>query len=322
LELARHFAGDRPKRSIAFVAFSAEELGLLGSAHFVKEGPLPLQGAVAMFNMDMIGRLAANDTLIVQGTGTAPEWGALLDTAVEGLPIAINRTEDGVGPSDQTSFVAQRIPVLSFFTGAHDDYHRPSDDADKINYPGEVAILTLVSRVLGAVSRGEASPTYTEVAGGTDPHQGGVDTSRGFNVYLGTIPDYSVSDKLILQGVREGGPGWEAGLRAGDQLTRFGDIEINNVYDYTYALQTYQPGDIVDVLVKRGEETLTITMTLRSKGEGEASASGAHGDPHSNPQGAGGQPGDDAHGHGEGESGEDEGTTPHGHHHHDSAVVM
>jgi len=266
LELARLFALDRDnlKRSICFVAFSGEELGLLGSNHFAKEPPFPLKGAVAMLNMDMIGRLNANQALIVMGLGTAADWGHVVDIAAAGLPLVLKKTEDGVGPSDQTSFVAKEIPVLSLFTGAHDDYHKPTDDADKINYPGEVAILNFAWRILDPLAKTEYTPKYQKVKNGLDTEQG-IDTSRGFNVYLGTIPDYAITDKLILQGVREGGPGYAAGLRAGDHMIKFGTIDIGDVYDYTYALQTYQPGDEVDIVVIRAGSKMTFHLTLVGK---------------------------------------------------------
>lgn len=283
LELARAFAAEKNqlKRSICFVTFSGEELGLLGSSHFTKHPPFPIKNVVAMLNMDMIGRLNAEQALVVLGTGTAKDWPHAVDVAAAGLPLRLTTAEDGVGPSDQTPFVAQRIPVLSLFTKAHEDYHKPSDTIEKINFPGQVAVLTFAYRVLAPLARAEFTPVYTEVANGADAEQG-IDTSRGFNIYLGTIPDYAVTDKLILQGVREGGPGWNAGLRGGDQLLRFGTIDIRNVYDYTYALQTYHPGETVDLLVRRGAEEFTITMLLEGRSqspehkESEESGHSAH----------------------------------------------
>lgn len=297
IELARSLARDpqRTRRSVCFVLFSGEELGLLGSSHFVKEPPFALEQVKAMLNMDMIGRLNAEGRLLVQGTGTAPHWPDLIRLCAQGLPLEPILTEDGVGPSDQTAFVARRIPVLSFFSGVHDDYHRPTDTADKINFAGQVAILTLIRRILDPLVAGEVTPVYTEVAGGADPMRG-VDTNRGFNIYLGTIPDYAITDRLVLQGVREGAPGWEAGLRPGDQLLRFGDIAIGNVYDYTYALQTYQPGDVVELQVRRGEEEFTITLTLVGRGQ-SGLPPGGHGEGHG--QGESGSTGDaPAHHHG------------------------
>ncbi len=295
LELARVFTTQRarPKRTIMFIAFSGEEEGLLGSNYYVNHPLVPLGTTIAMINMDMIGRMRARK-LIVGGVGTAKEWRDIIgtgnflqgaqitatvnDTRPEGaltaLPMvssANGRTivstdsgktfdltlnEDGYGPSDHSSFYGKQIPVLFFWTGNHEDYHKPSDTADKINYDDEVRILSLVARIVRDVDNGAKRPSYTvaksESAG----------RATGFRVYLGTIPNYAdTNDGLLLDGVRDDSPAANAGLKAGDRIMKIAGRDVHNVYDYTYALGEMKAGQeyVIDVL--RGNERLTLKIT-------------------------------------------------------------
>jgi aminopeptidase YwaD len=291
LELARLFADERPRprRTIVFIAFSGEEEGLLGSNFYVNHPTAPLANTIAMINMDMIGRMK-NQNLIIGGVGTATEWRSMLESAnamqamtvtanagmgdSSSMPMVVSsngRTivssdpskqfvltlnEDGFGPSDHSSFYIKQIPVLFFWTGTHDDYHKPSDTADKINYEDEARILSLAARVITDVDKADKRPTYTlaKVAN--------TGRSTGFRVYLGTIPNYSDSnDGLLLDGVRDDSPAAKAGLKAGDRIVKLAGKDIRNVYDYTYALGEMKAGQEYDVEIVRGSERLTLKLT-------------------------------------------------------------
>lgn len=262
LELARHFGSrkDRLQRNILFVAFGAEELGVLGSSHFVKNSPVRLENIVAMLNMDMIGRLR-NQKLLVGGTGTAPEWKEILN-GLNGNRLKLTFNEDGYGPSDHSVFYGKNIPVLFFFTGAHPEYHKPEDDPERIAYEGMVAVVDYVSRISENILALPSRPKFVRVK---TPASRGVATG-GFNVYLGTIPDYAEEVKGVkLSGVREGSPAERAGMKSGDVIVDFAGKKIENVYDYTYALQQHKPDEVVTVIVLRDGKRLPLQITLASR---------------------------------------------------------
>lgn len=292
LELARLFtsAGSRPRRTIVFMAFSGEEEGLLGSNYYVNHPLVPLANTVAMINMDMIGRMKDNK-LIVGGIGTAREWRSLVETqnvaqgitvtanaepgkqpngyplvvAANGRPIVTSEpakqfqlalNEDGFGPSDHSSFYAKQIPVLFFWTGTHEDYHKPSDTADKINYIDEARILSLVMRVVRDLDANNQRPVYAVAKSASTGR------STGFRVYLGTIPNYADSnDGLLLDGVRDDSPAAAAGIKAGDKIVKLAGHEIRNVYDYTYALGEMKAGQQYEVELMRAGERIKVTIT-------------------------------------------------------------
>ncbi|MEW5765112.1 MAG: M28 family peptidase [Acidobacteriota bacterium] len=257
MALARRFAAEPVRgRNLLFVSFAGEELGTLGSSQVVKAPPVPLEKAVAMLNFDMIGRLREN-SLVVGGAGTSPVWKDLLARAnTEGLSLSLG--EDGYGASDHSVFYAQGIPVLFFFTGAHEDYHRPGDTADKVLYGGEAKVLRLAARVTGALLDLPERPAYVRVAPPPSEMAG-----RGFRVYLGTIPDYTGEVKGVrLMGVRAGSPAEQGGLRKGDVIVGFAGKTIENVYDYTYALQDHKPGETVAVTVLRDGNRVDLTVLL------------------------------------------------------------
>jgi hypothetical protein len=255
LELAAYFAKNPPKRSILFLCFSGEELGLLGSAHYVKVPTQPLDKTVAMINMDMIGRLDG-DKLIAVGSGTSPEWNPLLDRLNAEAKFSLARSESGFGSSDQQSFYNAKIPVLFFFTGLHGDYHRPTDTADKINYAGETKVLALVARAAQSIADAPTRPGFTQITVVQEQ-------PARFRVSLGSIPGYGFEGEgVLLDGVRPGSPAEKAGMQKGDIIVKFGARTIKNVQEYTLALGDYKPGDVVEIVIKRGDQTLTVKATL------------------------------------------------------------
>ena len=260
LELAEKFSSEKNnlKRSIVFLTVSGEELGLLGSNYFVNNMPFSAEDAITMINMDMIGRLK-DSSLIVYGTGTSSNWKNILN-AHNKYSFKLTFNDEGYGPSDHSSFYGKKIPVLFFFTGTHEDYHKPSDDAEKINAEGEEAILNYIFNVAMDIEQSVERPDYLLV----ERKESGKMFVR--KVYVGTIPDFAGNvDGYKISGVSEGSPAQIAGLQGGDIIIEFGGRKISNIYDFTYALSDFLPGDIIDVIVKRGEEEITVTVKLASK---------------------------------------------------------
>lgn len=258
LELAQYFAAaeHRPKRSLIFMGFAGEELGLLGSAHYTGQPTFPLEQTVTMINLDMIGRVK-DSALVVQGVGTAPNFTELVQRNNTELKLSLKK--DGLGPSDHSSFYQKNVPVLFFFTGLHDDYHRVSDDAEKINAPGTVQVLNLVVKIATEIANSDSLPVFTKVESGERQ------MASSFRVYVGTVPDYASDvEGMKLSGVRAGGPAERAGLQAGDIIIRFDKLDIKNIYDYTYALAEFSPGDEVEVIVLRGTEKKTMKLKLEA----------------------------------------------------------
>jgi hypothetical protein len=259
LELARLLSAHPTRRSVLFVNFSGEELGLLGSQYFVEHSPVPLDSIVAMLNFDMVGRMRG-DSLIVYGVATAREFPALLDSANASVGLHLRGIADGFGPSDHSSFFARNIPVLHFFTNLHDDYHRATDDADKINAAGEARVIALAERIVRDLDGRNARLTFVRAAAPA-PMAG---ARTGSNVYLGSIPDMSAPDVkgLRLTGVRAGSPADSAGLRAGDIVVELGGKEVTDLQSYSDALYSHQAGDEVDLVVQRGGERVKLRVRL------------------------------------------------------------
>ncbi len=270
IEVARALAADPPanRRAATFVAFSGEEEGLLGSAHYAKNPPVPLENTVAMINMDMVGR-SRNGKLHVGGVGTSPSFREAV--ASEGAPLGfkIDFSDGGFGPSDHTSFYARNVPVLFFFTGAHEDYHKPSDDPEKIEVAGIEAVARLVERVTRRIAAEPGEVAFVKVAADTIGRGAseGYETTRGYGPYLGTIPDFGEheGEGVLLSGVRNESPAERAGIRGGDVIVRFGGLPIANLYDYTYALRARKPGDVVEIEIKRGDEVIAVRPTLEKR---------------------------------------------------------
>jgi aminopeptidase YwaD len=253
---------ERRPHDLVFVAFGAEEMGLLGSKHMVEAMSAAERAQIlAMLNFDMVGRLG--DELIVNGTGTAQEWPELLAAAnsAGAEPLQLAGSPDGWGPSDHASFYGEGVPVLHFFTGAHEDYHKPSDDADKLNLAGAVVIAELAARISVALLERCEPLAYVKVE---RPEVG----RTAFRVSLGTMPDYGADvDGLALAGVREGGPAALAGLRKADVITKIGAREIHNIDDYMATFAELEPGVEVEIgfTRERAEQTTTLIPAAPSR---------------------------------------------------------
>lgn len=259
LEVARRLSRERPARSVAFVTFTGEESGLLGSAQFVANPTIPLARTRAMLNMDMVGRLATG-ALIVYGTGTATEWDRIVRDATAAERIEFKAQPEGYGPSDHTSFYTKDIPVLHFFTNVHGDYHNPSDDWEKIDAAGLVRVASLVTRIAQAVAGSGPSITLVRGAGRPAAPAG---ENRGYGSYLGTVPDFRPVERGVpLSGVTAGSPADQAGLRGGDILIRFDQEEIGNLEAMTEALRKRKPGDAVRITVLREGKEVIVNAVL------------------------------------------------------------
>lgn len=263
IELAELLASRKSelKRSVIFMAFGAEEMGLLGSQFFASNPMVNLKQVKLMLNFDMIGRLnAEKPTLMIGGTGTAVETEELLKIWEEGSEMGFNHAPEGYGSSDHASFYGAGVPVLFFFTGAHQDYHTPLDDADLINYEGEKAILDFaVPLVVDLINRPEAL-VYQETAA---PKQEGRN-SRTLKVKLGIMPDFTNSENngLGVGGVTAGGPASAAGMKKGDRITALDGMEVTNIYDYMARLKKLKPGQRITVDIVRDDQVLILIVEL------------------------------------------------------------
>ncbi len=263
IDIARRLARRPPARSVVFIAFGGEELGLLGSAHYVREAGNAARLA-AMLNLDMVGRLR-HDRLVVYGTGSATEFPALLDSLNRTAKFELAVRPDGYGPSDQSSFYAAGVPVLHFFTNVHEDYHRSTDDWQRIDPAGLARVAAFTADVAAAVANRPTRLTY--VALPVTAHGGSATGTGGYGAYLGTVPDMSGTGSGVrLAGVRAGSPAEKAGLRADDVITRIGDYEVPDLEAMTTALRSHKPGETVGIVVRRGDTLTTLTATLGTRG--------------------------------------------------------
>jgi hypothetical protein len=265
LELARIVAplAGKLDRGILFANFAGEELGLLGSAEWVKEPTRPLDKAVAMLNMDMIGRIK-DDKVFIGGIGTGTTLKSAVEDAANGSSLHFEYSEGGYSSSDHTSFVTKKIPVLFFFSGLHSDYHKPSDTWDKINAASATKLLNLVSKVSVELADAAEKPKFVAVV--ENPHAGGVSGGGGYGPYFGSVPDFGQTETGVrFSDVRPSSPAAKAGLQAGDVLVHFGDKSINNLYDFTDALRRSKVGDVVEVTVLRNGQPLKVSVTLEQR---------------------------------------------------------
>lgn len=265
IELARYFKGrEKLKRGILFIAFAGEELGLLGSSHYANNALLPLDKAVAMINMDMIGRIK-DGRVFVGGTGTGSTLKALIDDVQGKYPLKLDLSEQGgYGSSDHTSFTAKQIPVLFFFSGLHSDYHRPSDTWDKIDHVSAASLLSMVADISTRLAKADERAQFIRTA---DPRPQAMASAsaRGGGVYFGSVPDMGASSGgFKLSDVREGSPAEKAGLKGGDIVYEFAGKPVADLMEFTYALRACKPGDEVVVKWRRegkemeGRTVLTV----------------------------------------------------------------
>jgi aminopeptidase YwaD len=268
LELARLFAPlkGQLQRGILFANFAGEELGLLGSAAWVRNPTLPLDKAVAMLNMDMIGRIK-DDKVYIGGLGTGSTFQSILDQAESHTAFKYENSPGGYSSSDHTSFVTKRIPVLFFFSGLHSDYHKPSDTWEKINANAAAHLLDLVSNITLSIDTAADRPTFVAVVENPNPHMGTVSGSGGgYGPYFGSIPDFGqIENGVRFSDVKPGSPAAKAGFQAGDVLIQFGDKPIKNLYDFTDALRRSKVGDTLQVTVLRDGKPITASVTLEQR---------------------------------------------------------
>ncbi|MEO6610834.1 MAG: M20/M25/M40 family metallo-hydrolase [Chitinophagaceae bacterium] len=261
IELARILKDSKAtNNNYLFIAFSGEELGLFGSKYFTEHPTVDLKDVNYMINMDMVGRL--NDSsrvLTIGGYGTSPEWSAVISKDYFATPNSAKKTtpsltiridSSGTGPSDHTSFYRKDIPVLFYFTGLHSDYHKPSDDADKINYDGEAVIIRHIDKLIESLDDKEKLAFLK-----TRETQSSTNTR--FSVSMGIMPDYTFAGTGVrADGVTDGKPAQKAGLKAGDIILQLGDNTVTSLENYMQALGKFKKGDKTKVKFKRGTETM------------------------------------------------------------------
>lgn len=256
LALAEALAGQPLRRHVVFALWSAEEIGLVGSNAFVTAPPVPVNAIAAYLNFDMVGRMQDN-RLIVQATGTSPVWARLLERANVAAGFDLVVQADPYQPTDVANFNQAGVASLSFTTGSHADYHKPSDTAEKINYEDLDRVVGLAAAILRAVADADQAPQFTKV---DQPESRG--RVAGVRVTTGTIPDYATEAKgLLLGGVTGGGPAERAGLMKGDVIVEIGSQTIANIYDYTYALELLKVDEPVKVIYLRNGERRETTLT-------------------------------------------------------------
>ena len=253
LNLASKLKNTNKGNNYLFMSFSGEEMGLLGSNYFVKNATLDLDSVNYMFNMDMVGRLKQDSTLAVYGVGTTPVFKHVINASNNKFKLI--EKESGVGPSDHTSFYLNDIPVLHFFTGQHEDYHKPSDDFDKLNYEGMETISNYIYDIITDLDdNGELAFRKTKNESEDAPR---------FKVTLGVIPDYMFDGKgMRLDGVSEDKPAQKAGLQKGDVVIQLGENEITDMMSYMKALSKFEKGSTTTVKVQRGDKIVEAPVTF------------------------------------------------------------
>ena len=269
LELARTYAerSQPPRRGLLFLAFAGEEIGLLGSSHWVEHPTLALENAVAMFNFDMVGRLK-DRKLYVGGLGTADPFASMVERAAALHSLRIDTSRSAASSSDHTAFAAKKIPVLFFFSGLHSDYHKPGDTADKIDAASAVDLLGFAADLADEVGGMPEKLAFVETSSqASHPRGSGSDTGGGgYGPWFGSVPDFGeVPQGVKFADVRVGSPAAQAGLRGGDILTHWNDAPIQNLYDFTYALRDSEVGEVVKVRFLRDGSELAADVTLAAR---------------------------------------------------------
>jgi len=251
LHLAKRLMKGNVNNNYLFMAFSGEEMGLLGSNYFTKNPTIDIKKINYMINMDMVGRLKADSSLAVYGTGTSPMFKQVLKAHNNNFKLV--QKESGVGPSDHTSFYNVGIPVLHFFTGQHEDYHKPSDDHEKLNYKGMETISNYIFNVISDLDdNGKLRFRKTKNESEEVPR---------FTVGLGVIPDYLFDGKgLRIDGVSEDKPAQKAGLLRGDVVVKMNNIDVIDLISYMKVLSTFKEGDTTQVVIDRNGEMIEVTI--------------------------------------------------------------
>ena len=260
LELARYYAThpEQMRYSMVFCGFSGEEAGLIGSSTFARSDLIDTTKVRLMVNMDMVGRLHEHDTTVaIFGIGSAAEFQPYFDS-LQWSDLKMSFKEPGTGPSDQTAFYNRGVPVLYFFTGAHEDYHKPSDDADLVDYSGIKKVADLIVHTVDYFDDFEGSLTFQQTA---DPDSG--KRRASYSVTLGIMPDYVAEVKgLRVDGIVEDRPGQRGGILKGDVIIKMGDITIGDIYDYMNALGKFRKGDTTIVIVERGDKEVSLDIVF------------------------------------------------------------
>lgn len=264
LELARYFSANKSltSRSIIFVAFGAEEMGIIGARYFTEHSPVPVKSIKAMINMDMVGRLVeGNSVITISGTGTSNVTDSLINIYEKNRLFTIKRVPDGYGPSDHAAFYTAGVPVSFITTGAHGDYHTPLDSPDKLNYNGQLQITMFTADLLSGFSKLSKPPVFAEA--GTRKEAGHY--GRNLKVTLGIMPDVSgaeTSGGMKVEGTRKGAPAERAGMLKGDIITAINGMKVGNIYDYMSRLGKLKPGDVVNVEILRNDKTEILIIQL------------------------------------------------------------
>jgi hypothetical protein len=264
LQLAERLSRAQPKpaRSVVFIAFSAEELGLHGSRQYVNSPPMPLSSTKAMVNLDMVGRLRDN-RLTVFGTRSAQGLSGIVLEEAQKLGLQVTES-DGIGRSDHLSFYNKKIPALHFFTGSHADYHRPGDTWEKLNVEGMAKVTELVRLIAEKIANRKEPMSFVGLP--SRPPDSGTEP-QGYGAYLGSIPEFGAGEEGVrLAGVQDGSPAAFAGLREGDVIIKLAEMKIQNLEDLTTALRSKKPGDSVEITILRNSQPLTLKATLRARG--------------------------------------------------------
>jgi hypothetical protein len=258
----RNASGYGQQRGVILACWSGEEIGVIGSTHFARHAPCPLGQIAAYVNFDMVGRLRGGK-LILQAVGSSPDWLRLIEMINIRVPLAVVIQNDPYLPTDTHEFYPAGIPVLSFFTDVHDDYNRPSDDADRLNYAGMEHVARFAEQFAGELAGSPDRPGYASVKREAPKGGGG----GGRRIYTGTIPDFAAGDVggMKISGVQGGSPAEQAGLKSGDVIIELGGHKIGGLEDYAAVLRALKPGEPVEIVVRRGgqESRLTITPTAR-----------------------------------------------------------
>ncbi|NSW94672.1 MAG: M20/M25/M40 family metallo-hydrolase [Bacteroidales bacterium] len=262
IELAEKFAKnkDTHKRSLLFIAFSAEEMGLIGSKYFAENPIIDLSKVNAMINLDMVGRLMDDSILQIGGVGTAERFKDFVLENTDTTGIKITFTEEGYGPSDHSSFYGKNIPVLFFSTGAHQDYHTPADTYDKLDYKGMVSISDRVFKLASALANSTQRLSFRE----SGPIQGTGRTVRMRGVTLGIMPDFAgnVKNGLRADFVTPGKPAALGGMKKGDIITSINGMTVNNIQDYMFRMSQLKHGQTISVEVLRDNKKIILLIQL------------------------------------------------------------